>query len=199
MDIDPSYRDTETMWEATVAMTNISQEPEIIVTKAMEISTGTENNIEEESADMIAEYNAIVKQISNPEVEISNGNGVDRMARKVGNFLRKKGINVTWFTNADNFGYKETNIYYRHGYLDSAMYIEKILPGTQGYQESVISDRPENINVQVIIGRDLISHRDILELHTEPLLATKIRNNNSFLSSAKISQKTENHTTNSRS
>ncbi len=199
MDIDPSYRDTETMWEATVAMTNISLEPEIIANQAIEISTGTENNIEEESADIVAEDITKEKPISNPEVEISNGNGVDRMARKVGNFLRKKGIKVTWLTNADNFGYKETNIYYRQGYLDSAMYIEKMLPGTQGYQESVISGRPENINVQVIIGRDLISHRDILELHTEPLLASKIINYNSNSSSVKVSQITENHTTNSAS
>jgi hypothetical protein len=162
------------------------------------VSLPATDTIEKEDTEIAVKDNTVPeKYTSNTDVEISNGNGINRMARRVGEFLRKKGINVTWLTNADNFNYQETNIFYRDGYLDSAMYIEKMLPGTQDYQKSIISNRPDNINVKVIIGRDLIAHRDILELHTEPLFATKTSKNNSHSSSMEVNQNTENSETNS--
>jgi superkiller protein 3 len=196
MDIDPSYKDAKTKWEAIEAMTRIAQEPETITEQEIAESLPATNTIEKEDTEIAVKDNTVPERYTaNTDVEISNGNGINRMARRVGEFLRKNGINVTWLTNADNFNYQETNIFYRNGYLNSAMYIEKMLPGTQGYQESIISDRPENINVKVIIGRDLITHRDILELHKVPLFTTKTGKNNSHSSSEKVNQNTEHNET----
>ena len=198
MDIDPLYKDAKTKWEATEAMTRIAQEPETMTEQEIAESLPATDTIEKEDTEIAVKDNTVPeKYTSNTDVEISNGNGINRMARRVGEFLRKKGINVTWLTNADNFNYQETNIFYRDGYLDSAMYIERMLPGNQGYQESIISDRPDNINVKVIIGRDLIAHRDILELHTEPLFATKTIKNISHSLSMEVNQNTEASETNS--
>lgn len=196
MDIDPSFRDARTKWEATEAMTRIAQEPETMTEQDAPASLPVTDTMEKEVTEIAVQDNTVTEMHTpDTDVEISNGNGIDRMARKVGEFLRKKGINVTWLTNADHFNYQETNIYYRYGYRDSAMHIEKMLPGTQGYQESIISDRPENINVKVIIGRDLLAHRDILELHTEPLFAAKTGKNMSHFSSEEGNQNTEQNET----
>lgn len=90
-------------------------------------------------------------------VEISNGNGVNRMARRVGNYLKEKGFNVVRLTNANNFSYSETQIYFHKGHGDNARQLaEQIISKLENMKELKQLDRP-NIKIKVIIGRDLIS------------------------------------------
>jgi tetratricopeptide (TPR) repeat protein len=90
-------------------------------------------------------------------VEISNGNGVNRMARRVGNYLKEKGFNVVRLTNANNFSYSETQIYFHKGHGDDARQLaEQIISKLENMKELKQLDRP-NIKIKVIIGRDLIS------------------------------------------
>jgi tetratricopeptide (TPR) repeat protein len=92
------------------------------------------------------------------EIEVSNGNGVNRMARRVGNDLKDMGLNVTRLTNADHFGYKKTKIYYLSPYLHDAYTVAKQIPGWQN-MEKVDKFSRQNIKIRVLIGKDIIPYR----------------------------------------
>jgi Flp pilus assembly protein TadD len=92
------------------------------------------------------------------EIEVSNGNGVNRMARRVGNDLKDMGLNVTRLTNADHFGYKKTKIYYLSPYLHDAYKVAKQIPGWQN-MEKVDKFSRQNTKIRVLIGKDIIPYR----------------------------------------
>jgi tetratricopeptide (TPR) repeat protein len=97
------------------------------------------------------------------EIEISNGNGVNRMAKKVGNYLNEKGLKVIRLTNANNFSHTETKIFYQEGFRQTADYMASQLPVTRKMEELKRFDRP-NIKVKLVIGRDLIPHNKLFEV-----------------------------------
>jgi len=100
--------------------------------------------------------------LKNIDVEISNGNGVYRMARKVGNYLKEKGIKVTRLTNANNFKHPETSIFYQKEYDEAADHIAEYLPVFRSKEEKEKFDRP-NIKIKILIGKDLIPHQKAFE------------------------------------
>jgi hypothetical protein len=89
------------------------------------------------------------------EIEISNGNGVNRMARRVGHYLVGKGFNVADLSNAPHFGYPKTEIYYRRGYLYDAYRVAREIPGYQDLEEVEDLDNGE-IKIRVLIGKNLV-------------------------------------------
>jgi Flp pilus assembly protein TadD len=91
------------------------------------------------------------------EVEVSNGNGVNRMARRVGNYLKKKGLNVTRLTNAKNFNFAETRIYYHDDYLQDAFEVAKQIPGYQQMEEVEEFGRPAT-KIKLLIGKDIVPY-----------------------------------------
>lgn len=93
------------------------------------------------------------------DIEISNGNGVNRMARRLGRYLEEKGLKVTRFTNADHFRYPDTIIYYQQGYQETAQKVAKELPGQKNTELCQKFDRP-HVKVKVVIGRDIIPHKE---------------------------------------
>ena len=95
--------------------------------------------------------------IENPEIEVSNGNGVNRMAARVGHYLQKNGLKVTRFTNAEHFNFAVTKILYRDDYLQDAFNVATHIPGYQ-QMEKVTQFNPQNIKVKVLIGKDLIGY-----------------------------------------
>lgn len=88
------------------------------------------------------------------KIEVSNGNGVRRMARSVGDFLKRNGMRVARLTNADHFGHARTVIYYREGYHDEATQVQRLLPGLS-HGGNLVSARLDREPVRVLIGRDL--------------------------------------------
>jgi len=94
-------------------------------------------------------------QNNNSIIEISNGNGVRRMAKRVGDYLKIKGAKVTRITNAQHFNFAETKIYYQDPYLHEAYEIAKEIPGFQNMEKSSNLSL-NNIHVKVLIGKDLI-------------------------------------------
>lgn len=111
------------------------------------------NRLEEESESNTQRTNGA----ETGEIEISNGNGVNRMATRVGQYLKKNGLKVTRLTNAAHFGFPTTKIYYRDDYLPEAFDVAKQIPGYQD-MEKVDQFRTRNIKVKVLIGRDLIPY-----------------------------------------
>ena len=89
-----------------------------------------------------------------PEIEVSNGNGVNWMATRMGNYLKDKGLKVTLITNADQFGYTKSKIYYCENYLHDAYKVAQKIPGWQDMERAGAYSR-KNIKIRVLIGKDL--------------------------------------------
>lgn len=105
------------------------------------------------------EQKSVVRDIG---IEISNGNGVTRMAKKLGAYLRLKGFKVSRLTNAPDFNLAKTKIYYRNGYESTASKLSGAIPGTQRLQERHNFDR-DQIRIKLVIGKDLIRYSRQLE------------------------------------
>ena len=82
-------------------------------------------------------------------VEISNGNGVYRMARRMRSYLRKMGIERIRISNARHFNYAKSKIYYPKGYLDDADHLARLIPGNQD-TEKVAEPNSPNIKIRKI-------------------------------------------------
>ena len=91
------------------------------------------------------------------EVEVTNGNGVHRMASRVGTYLLSKGLKVTRFTNADHFNFDKTKIYYHDDYLQDAFNVAKHIPGLQN-MEKCREFNKKNIKIKVLLGKDLVPY-----------------------------------------
>jgi len=90
-------------------------------------------------------------------IEVSNGNGINRMARRVGNFLSQRGFKIMRLTNAITFNIKKTIIYFTKGYREKAVYVENQFPGNQVIEEVQSNNRP-GIQLKIVIGDDLRTH-----------------------------------------
>ena len=92
-------------------------------------------------------------------IEISNGNGVRDMAKMVGIYLRRKGFDVTRLTNADNFAHTKTVLFFRDGYLESALGVSRAIPASRKLFFSRKLGR--GIKVKLLIGRDIARFRAV--------------------------------------
>ena len=95
-------------------------------------------------------------------IEVSNGNGIRFMARDMSRYLGKKGYAVQKITNAETFGHEKTIIYYCDGYMAQAFRMAKELPGWNELQK-VRRLRTPDIKIRLVIGKDLIPFREILD------------------------------------
>jgi tetratricopeptide (TPR) repeat protein len=91
-------------------------------------------------------------------LEISNGNGINHMARNVGTYLIERGYDPPRLTNADHFAYEKSVIFYRDGLLAMASDVASHLPGWQEMEKVDHLER-STIGVKLLLGRDLIPYR----------------------------------------
>jgi Tfp pilus assembly protein PilF len=91
-------------------------------------------------------------------IEVSNGNGTTGMARKVRDYLKTRGLEVSRLTNANHFNHRVSKIYYREGYEEAAINLAGQLPTVDAMEETKRFDRP-NIHVKLLIGKDLVPHQ----------------------------------------
>jgi len=109
------------------------------------------------------------------EIEISNGNGVIHMAKRVGAYLRSKGFPVKRLTNSKHFHHARSMIYYCEGYLQEAYQVAKEIPGWNEMKEVPNLESP-SVKVKVLIGRDLIGCPNFLrERRAGELLSQSVR------------------------
>jgi Flp pilus assembly protein TadD len=167
--LDPSFTGARTNLEAASALGRISQpagekSPDRHAFLDIEEVQLSDSSQKHSTPLLIPEQRAGVKQqnlLRKAGIEISNGNGVNRMARRVGNYLKEKGLKVNRLTNADNFNHAETKIYYQKGHHEAACYMARQIPGSQNKNmEKSKFDRP-NIKVKVLIGKDLIPYHKV--------------------------------------
>lgn len=89
-------------------------------------------------------------------LEISNGNGVNGMAKKIAYFLQESGYAKARLTNRKPFTVQTTLIQYRYGHQEDAEYLRSSLPGNTGMVPS--SNLRADINLRVVLGRDMLQH-----------------------------------------
>lgn len=90
-------------------------------------------------------------------IEVSNGNGVERMAQRVGVYLQKNGYPVDRLTNSKPFNSRHTQIYYLEGNEEIAHLVAEQLPTKKNLIELKMLDRP-SIQVKILLGKDMIRH-----------------------------------------
>jgi Flp pilus assembly protein TadD len=91
------------------------------------------------------------------EIEVSNGNGVRHMAKRLGAYLTSKGFVRIRLTNARHFNYTTSRIYYLDGYLTEAATVGQNLPAYGSLRE-VKELSKARTKIRVLLGKDLISH-----------------------------------------
>ena len=94
-------------------------------------------------------------------IEVANGNGGYHTAKNWGAYLLEKGQRVSRVSNADNFHYQRTVVYYRDGYLQEAYQLAKQIPLYQNMKMVNEFENPQ-INIKVVIGEDMVRWDNIL-------------------------------------
>ena len=102
-----------------------------------------------------------VKVLKRFGIEVSNGNGTTGMARKVGDYLKTRGLEVSRLTNANHFNHRVSKLYYQKGYQEAASHLAAQLPALDGMEETKRFDQP-NIKIKLLIGKDLVPYQTSL-------------------------------------
>jgi tetratricopeptide (TPR) repeat protein len=94
-------------------------------------------------------------------LEVSNGNGVTGLAKRVSHVLGLQGIPVRRLTNQQPYRQTMTEIQYRNGFEQEA---EKLKQGLHGYAivARVETLRPR-VDVRIVLGKDINTHMAEIE------------------------------------
>ncbi len=96
-------------------------------------------------------------------LEISNGNGVTGMAKRVSQLLGRRGIPVHRLTNQQTYRQMMTAIQYRDGFEREA---ENLKERLHGYAVVARVDTPRPwVDIRVVLGKDIKTH--MAEIETE--------------------------------
>lgn len=95
------------------------------------------------------------KDVNSVKIEVLNGNGVYRMARRVGNYFKQKGFSVAAPSNAKHFNYPATRIYYTRGYYEDAVRLSQGIPGFEVAGKFIESAELET-NIRILMGKDIV-------------------------------------------
>ena len=85
-------------------------------------------------------------------VEVANGNGVSRLAKRVGGYLQHQGYPAARLTNQKPYTVKVSQIQYRQGFDEAARQLQSSLPGNPEIVQS--SDLRKDINLRLVVGKD---------------------------------------------
>lgn len=100
-------------------------------------------------------------------IEISNGNGVNGMAKAVGGFLRGQGFNAARLTNKKSFAYNVTQIEYRSGFMAEAARLRASLPKEVYLVEA--KDLRKDISVRLVLGKDIARSASLFDASTRKM------------------------------
>ena len=99
-------------------------------------------------------------------VEVSNGNGVNGMAKRVGSYLKESGFDTTRLTNYPGFNVAATRVEYRSGYEVEARQLAAAMPFSVGVVLS--NDLRHDIGVRLVLGKDLMGSHGYFRQHPSP-------------------------------
>lgn len=101
------------------------------------------------------------KTIVQVEIEVSNGNGVDGMAKRLGDYLRTKGFKVTRLSNANCFNHTKTKIFYYNGHLKEVNRLLQEIPGHQDISHAIELKHTGN-RIKILIGKDIAPFDEVI-------------------------------------
>jgi tetratricopeptide (TPR) repeat protein len=105
-----------------------------------------------------------------PVIEVSNGNGVYQMARRVKSHLKENGVTKVRLSNARHFNYGQSKIYYCEGYFENAEHLAELIPGRQDLVKVEGFQRPD-VKIKILIGKDVIPYDPIFaKAHRKSML-----------------------------
>lgn len=107
---------------------------------------------------------------ANVRLEISNGNGVTGLAKKVGGYLGQQGYPVTRLTNQKPFQVVVSQIQYRPGYRDQAQNLRSSLPDKPDLELVQSSKLRTDIHARLLLGKDLSQKVGQFELGNQKIL-----------------------------
>ena len=108
------------------------------------------------------------KTLRSFKLEVSNGNGSKGLARRVARLLDQKGVRTGRITNHTTFLQASTEIQYRKGFLTEASSLCEFLPtGTKAVPSSSLRN---DIQVRVLLGKDVKSETALLDLAAHPIV-----------------------------
>ncbi len=113
-----------------------------------------------------ARVDAPPPQLKPYKLEVSNGNGVNNMARRVAEFLDRHGITTGRLTNAETFVEPKTLVEYRPGYRAEAMAVAETLPRDAATVEA--STLRSDIHVRIVLGHDVRDDVALFESRQSP-------------------------------
>jgi Tfp pilus assembly protein PilF len=87
-------------------------------------------------------------------LEVSNANGVNRFATRVGKQLNDEGVKVKRITNYTSFQVKRSMIEYQTSYMDAALAIRDRLRMDIALKEARLAQR--GVDVRLVLGRDTV-------------------------------------------
>jgi len=94
-------------------------------------------------------------------LEISNGNGVTGLAKRVGQLFGRQGISVYRLANQPPYRQLKTEIQYRDGFQEQA---EKLRESLHGYAVVARVEAPRrSVDIRVVLGKDIKTHMAELE------------------------------------
>lgn len=94
-------------------------------------------------------------------VEVSNGNGITGMAKRIKGVLGRYGIDVSRLTNDRPFKQQDTKIQYRAGYEHAA---EGLKLALRGHAVVVpVNNLSGNTDVRLVLGKDAVAHMALIE------------------------------------
>jgi hypothetical protein len=98
--------------------------------------------------------------LTKTKIELRNGNGVQDQARNLRSEMEVQGFNVVRIKNHIDFGMQQTKILYRPGSERVAQAL-----GQKYFRMARVEETaklPENVDVKVILGKDLSGGLDLM-------------------------------------
>jgi hypothetical protein len=95
------------------------------------------------------------------EIEVSNGNGVNGMASRLGSYLRERGFKVTRLKNANSFNHEKTKIFYYNGHLQDTHRLLQEIPGHID-MKYIIELKQMGNRLKILIGKDMIPYDEVI-------------------------------------
>ncbi|MGD8613175.1 MAG: tetratricopeptide repeat protein [Desulfobacterales bacterium] len=95
------------------------------------------------------------------EIEVSNGNGVNGMASRLGSYLEEKGFMVSRTKNANSFDHETTKIIYYSVHAHDVSRLLQELPGHFDKRNIIELGHSSN-HIKIIIGKDMIPYGSLI-------------------------------------
>lgn len=127
-------------------VSNINLKPSTVISQVLESKAG---------AEIFISASAKPKSVQTVRFEVSNGNGITGMARRIGNFLGRQGIAANRLTNEQPYKRQVTTIEYKAGFEQSAEAVKQAL---QSYAVVTPSTNvSNNFDVRLVLGKDVVA------------------------------------------